>query len=55
MLSFGLHNRIIAHPGRAHGLAKALDWLAGNPKVWLVRRVDLATHWRKWHPLPAAT
>jgi allantoinase len=36
-------------------LAKALNWLAANPKVWLVRRVDLAAHWRKWHPLPAAT
>jgi hypothetical protein len=24
MISFGLHNRIIAHPGRAFGLAKLL-------------------------------
>jgi peptidoglycan/xylan/chitin deacetylase (PgdA/CDA1 family) len=37
MLSFGLHNRIIAHPGRAFGLAKALDWLASHPKVWIAR------------------
>jgi allantoinase len=50
MLSFGLHNRIIAHPGRAYGLAKVLDWLAGNPKVWITRRVDIAGHWRKVHP-----
>jgi allantoinase len=54
MLSFGLHNRIIGHPGRAYGLAKALDWLASQSKVWLVRRVDLAAHWRKWHPQPGA-
>jgi allantoinase len=54
MLSFGLHNRIIGHPGRAYGLAKALDWLASNPKVWLVRRLDIATHWRKLHPVAGA-
>ena len=50
MLSFGLHNRIIAHPGRAYGLAKVLDWLAGHPKVWVTRRADIAAHWRKVHP-----
>ena len=54
MLSFGLHNRIIAHPGRAYGLAKALDWLAAHPKVWVTRRVDIAAHWRKEHPLRPA-
>ena len=32
MISFGLHNRIIAHPGRAFGLAKALDWLTNRPQ-----------------------
>ena len=51
MLSFGLHNRIIAHPGRAWGLAKVLDWLAAHPKVWVTRRADIAAHWRKVHPL----
>lgn len=50
MLSFGLHNRIIAHPGRAYGLAKILDWLAGHPKVWIARRADIAAHWRTVHP-----
>jgi allantoinase len=54
MLSFGLHNRIIAHPGRAFGLAKALDWLSSHPKVWMARRLDIAAHWRKWHPAPRA-
>jgi peptidoglycan/xylan/chitin deacetylase (PgdA/CDA1 family) len=54
MLSFGLHNRIIAHPGRAFGLAKALDWLASLPKVWIARRVDIAAHWRKSHPVRGA-
>lgn len=31
MPSFGLHNRIIVHPGRAIDLARALDWLANHP------------------------
>ena len=55
MLSFGLHNRIIAHPGRAYGLAQALDWLADQPRVWIARRVDIAAHWRECHPKAAAT
>ena len=50
MLSFGLHNRIIGHPGRALGLARLLDWLADQPRVWLTRRVDIARHWKQVHP-----
>jgi hypothetical protein len=45
MLSFGLHNRIIAHPGRAAGLAKLLDWVSTQPQVWVCRRGDIARHW----------
>ncbi|MBS0220444.1 MAG: polysaccharide deacetylase family protein [Proteobacteria bacterium] len=52
MLSFGLHNRIIAHPGRAMGLVRALDWLAELPRVWITRRIDIARHWRQVHPAP---
>ena len=52
MLSFGLHDRIIGHPGRALGLARLLDWLAGQPRVWITRRADIARHWRKEHPAP---
>jgi peptidoglycan/xylan/chitin deacetylase (PgdA/CDA1 family) len=52
MLSFGLHNRIIAHPGRALGLARVLDWLGDQPRVWLTRRLDIARHWKKVHPSP---
>lgn len=52
MLSFGLHNRIIAHPGRAMGLARLLDWIADQPRVAVMRRVDIARHWRKEHPAP---
>ncbi|HEY6979573.1 polysaccharide deacetylase family protein [Reyranella sp.] len=50
LLSFGLHNRIIAHPGRAMGLARTLDWLTDQPRVWVARRIDIARHWRRLHP-----
>jgi putative urate catabolism protein len=50
MLSFGLHNRIIGHPGRAMGLARLLDWIAQHPRVAVMRRIDIARHWRKEHP-----
>ena len=52
MLSFGLHNRIIGHPGRALGLARVLDWLAAQPRVWITRRIDIARHWKQVHPAP---
>ena len=51
MLSFGLHNRIIGHPGRALGLVRLLV-LADQPKVWVTRRIDIARHWKKVHPAP---
>ena len=50
MLSVGLHNRIIGHPGRAAGLAKLLDWLRTQPDVWVCRRADIARHWAQNHP-----
>ncbi|MDB5379919.1 MAG: chitin deacetylase [Rubritepida sp.] len=50
MLSVGLHNRIIGHPGRAAGLAKLLDWVKTQPLVWVCRREDIARHWIAHHP-----
>ena len=44
--------RIIAHPGRAMGLARLLDWIGNHPRVAVMRRVDIARHWRKEHPAP---
>ncbi|MBS7810865.1 polysaccharide deacetylase family protein [Roseococcus pinisoli] len=49
MLSVGLHNRIIGHPGRAAGLAKLLDWLKTQPQVWVCRREEIARHWIAHH------
>jgi allantoinase len=53
MMSVGLHMRLIGHPGRAAGLARFLDYVAGKPDVWICRREDIAKHWYAEHP-PAA-
>jgi peptidoglycan/xylan/chitin deacetylase (PgdA/CDA1 family) len=50
MMSVGLHLRLIGHPGRAIGLARFLDYVAGKPDVWICRRLDVAEHWRTTHP-----
>jgi peptidoglycan/xylan/chitin deacetylase (PgdA/CDA1 family) len=53
MMTVGLHMRLIGHPGRAAGLARFLDYVAGKPDVWICRREDIAKHWYAEHP-PAA-
>jgi allantoinase len=50
MMSVGLHNRIIGHPGRAAGLQRFLDYVAGFGDVWVCRRADIAQHWIDHHP-----
>lgn len=50
MMSVGLHQRVVGHPGRASGLADFLDHVAGHEEVWVCRRVDLARHWRATFP-----
>ncbi len=50
MMSIGMHLRLMGHPGRAAGLERFLDYLAGRPEVWLCRRADLARHWAATHP-----
>jgi putative urate catabolism protein len=50
MLSIGLHNRIIGHPGRAVGLQRLLDHMMQAPDVWITRRIDIAQHWVAVHP-----
>jgi len=53
MMSIGMHNRILGHPARAAGLERFLDHIAGHPRVWITRRLDIARHWAATHP-PAA-
>ena len=54
MLSIGLHNRIIGHPGRAVGLQRLLDHVSRHSGVWIARRIDIARHWANIHPAPPA-
>jgi peptidoglycan/xylan/chitin deacetylase (PgdA/CDA1 family) len=55
MMSIGLHHRLIGHPGRAAGLARFLDYVAGFDDVWICRRLDLAQHWAATQPYDPAT
>ncbi|WP_377296872.1 polysaccharide deacetylase family protein [Rhizobium sp. SGZ-381] len=53
MMSVGLHPRVIGHPGRASGLERFLDHVAGCEGVWMARRQDIARHWKAEMPFDA--
>ena len=53
MMSLALHDRLIGRPGRAHGLAKFLDYVLEHDRVWICRGIDIARHWIAHHPAPA--
>ncbi|MDO5641304.1 MAG: allantoinase PuuE [Paracoccus sp. (in: a-proteobacteria)] len=50
MMSVGLHCRLIGRPGKAAGLKRFLDHIAGFDGVWTPRRIDIARHWAATHP-----
>lgn len=50
LLNIGLHPRMTGHPGRARGLARFLDYIAGRERVWVAHRADIAAHWRSHFP-----
>lgn len=52
MLSIGLHCRLVGRPARAGALMRFLDYVQSHDKVWITRRIDIATHWRTTHPCP---
>jgi len=54
MLSIGLHNRIIGHPGRFAGLLRVLDHIQRHEGVWITNRSEIAHHWRTTHPPEAS-
>jgi peptidoglycan/xylan/chitin deacetylase (PgdA/CDA1 family) len=54
MMTIGLHCRLAGHPFRAASLARFLESIAKNPKVWLCRRADIAHHWIKHFPAKPA-
>jgi allantoinase len=54
LMSVSLHLRVSGHPGRSAGVARFLDYVLKHPDVWICGRVDVARHWAKVHPAPAA-
>lgn len=50
MMSVGLHQRLIGHPGRMAGLWRFLDHVQKHQDVWVARRLDIAKHWIATHP-----
>ena len=55
MMSIGLHCRLAGRPGRAAGLARFLDYVAGFDRVWIATRLDIAHHWYREHHQLGAT
>jgi len=51
MMSIGLHNRLIGRPGRINGLRRFMEHAASHEGVWFPRRIEIARHWAKLHPL----
>lgn len=54
MMSIGLHCRLVGRPGRLAALARFIDYAQSHDRVWFARRVDIARHWREYHPWAAA-
>ena len=52
MMSVGLHQRLIGHPGRIAGLWRLLVYIQQQNGVWVTRRIDIANHWKDTHPFP---
>lgn len=53
LLSIGLHCRLAGRPGRIAALERFLDYVLGQERVWICRRIDVARHWIATHPFAA--
>jgi putative urate catabolism protein len=51
MLSVGLHCRLAGRPARTAALERFLDYVLGHDQVWITRRIDIADHWTRTHPV----
>ncbi len=51
MLNIGLHCRLVGRPGRLAALRRFMEYVLSHDDVWIPRRIDIADHWRKNHPL----
>jgi len=47
MMSVGLHCCLAGRPGRTAALQKVLDYIGTHEKVWVARRINIASHWRE--------
>ena len=52
MMSIGLHARISGRPGRSDALARFIDYVLEHDRVWVAKRLDIATHWQNHFPPP---
>ena len=49
MMSIGLHCRLAGRPGRTAALARFVDYVLGQDRVWAATRLDIARHWHREH------
>ena len=52
VMNVGLHCRVVGKPGRANGLRRFLERLAGHDDVWVTTRAEIARHWLAACPPP---
>jgi peptidoglycan/xylan/chitin deacetylase (PgdA/CDA1 family) len=52
MMSVGMHPRILGHPGRLRGLVDFMHHIAGDPRIWICRRGEIAAAFRAHVPAP---
>jgi allantoinase len=55
MMSVGMHCRLLGRPGRMRALQRFLDHIERHDRVWVVRRIDIARHWKAAHPFDPQT
>ncbi len=55
MMSVGMHCRLLGRPGRITALQRFLDYIGQHERVWVCRRIDIARHWKQFHPFEQPT
>ena len=51
MMSVGLHCRLAGRPGRYAALERFIRYARTFDEVWWCRRIDIARHWHRHHPV----
>ena len=47
IMTIGLHPRISGHAAKTLAIEQFIKYIHAIPKVWIARRIDIATHWQK--------